>query len=129
MGRIGAWFGGSTTGMKALVALACLVLLVSSGCSAEQPSAPSDSHKEAKNTQGSERHEARSDTRKSTTEAAKPAPKKVTGLSAPEHRRSYRSPLAQGRFPAYLGLFPDHLLPDRSLDPADHPLLLSANSQ
>ena len=48
MGRIGAWFGGSTTGMKALVALACVVVLVASGCSAERPSAPSDSHKEAK---------------------------------------------------------------------------------
>jgi hypothetical protein len=39
--------------------------------------------------------------------------------------RSYRSPLAQGRFPAYLGPFPDHLLPDRCLDRADHPPLRS----
>ena len=42
-----------------------------------RPSPPSDSHKEAKNTQGSARDEARSDTRESTTEAAKPAPKEA----------------------------------------------------
>ena len=42
--------------------------------------------------------------------------------------RLYRSPLAQGRFPAYLGLFPDQLLPDRCLDRADHPLLQSRSS-
>ena len=82
MGRIGAWFGGPTTGMKALVALASVVVLVASGCSADQPSPPSDSHKEAKNTQGSARDEARSDTRESTTEAAKPAPKKAAGQGA-----------------------------------------------
>jgi len=79
MGRIDARFGGSTTGMKALVALACVVVLVASGCFAEQPSTPSDSHKEANNTQGSARAEARSDTRDSTTEAAKPAPKEAAG--------------------------------------------------
>ena len=48
MARIGAWLGGPTTGMKALLALACVVMLVSGGCSAERPSAPSDSHKETK---------------------------------------------------------------------------------
>jgi micrococcal nuclease len=82
MGCIGAWFGGSTIGMKALVALACVVLLVSGGCSAEQPSAPSDSHKEAKEAQGSERHEARSAAHETTTEAAKPAPKEAAGQGA-----------------------------------------------
>ena len=81
MGRIGPWFGGSTTSMKALLALACVVVLVSSGCSAVQPSPPADSHKEAKNTQGSARDEARSDTRESTTEAAEPAPKEAMGRS------------------------------------------------
>ena len=77
MGRIGAWLGGSTTGMKALLALACVVVLVSSGCSAVRPSPPADSHKEANNTQGSAQDEARTDTRESTTEAAKPAPKEA----------------------------------------------------
>jgi hypothetical protein len=48
-------------------------------------------------------------------------PDKPSGLSAAEHRRSYRSPLAQGRFPAYL-------LPDRSLDRAYHPPLRSGSS-
>jgi micrococcal nuclease len=79
MGRIGAWFGGPTTGMKALLALACVLVLVASGCSAEQPSAPSDSRKESKEAQGSARDEARSETRATTTEAAKPAPKKAMG--------------------------------------------------
>jgi hypothetical protein len=41
--------------------------------------------------------------------------------------RSCRSPLAQGRFPAYLSLFPYQLLSDRCLDPADHPLLRSGS--
>ena len=77
MRRIGAWLGGSTTDMKALVALACVMVLVSSGCSAVRPSPPADSHKEAKKTQGSARDEARSDTRETTTEAAKPAPKEA----------------------------------------------------
>ena len=81
-GHIGAWFSGSATGMKALVALACTVMLVSSGCSADQPSPPSDSHKEANNTQGSARDKASSDTRESTTEAAKPAPKEAAGQGA-----------------------------------------------
>jgi micrococcal nuclease len=75
MGRIGAWLGGPTTGMKALVALACLVLLVSSGCSAEKPSPTSGSHK----AQGPGQDEARSEARESTTEAAKPAPKEASG--------------------------------------------------
>jgi micrococcal nuclease len=81
MGRTGAWFGGSMTGMRVLVALACVVVLVSSACSAERPSPPSVSHKESKDTQGSARDEARSHTRESTTEAAKPAPKKAAGRS------------------------------------------------
>jgi hypothetical protein len=50
------------------------------------------------------------------------------GMIGRPSSRSYRSPLAQGRFPAYLGLFPDHLLPDRSLDSADHSLLRSGSS-
>ena len=70
MGRIGAWFGGPTSGMKALATLACTVMLVASGCSAEQPSAPSDSQKEAKKAHGPAREEARSDTREGTTEEA-----------------------------------------------------------
>jgi predicted lipid-binding transport protein (Tim44 family) len=82
MGRIGAWFGGSTTGMKALVALACLVLLVSSGCSAERPSPTSGSHKESKKAQGPAQDEARSEAREGTTEAAKPAPKEAAGQRA-----------------------------------------------
>ena len=66
-GAHGAWLGGSTTGMKALLTLACVFVLLASGCSAEQPSPPSDSHKEANNSQGSARDEARSDSRESTT--------------------------------------------------------------
>ena len=38
-----------------------------------------------------------------------------------------RSPLAQGRFPAYLGLFPDQLPSDHCLDRADHLLLRSGS--
>src|SRR4051794_18722866 len=89
MGCIGACFGGSMTGMRVLVALAFVVGLVSSGCSAERPSPPSVSHKESKNTQGSVRDEARSDTPESTTEAAKAAPKKAAGRSEekPEEKR------------------------------------------
>jgi hypothetical protein len=41
--------------------------------------------------------------------------------------RSHQSRLAQCRFPAYLGPFPDHLLPDRCLDRADHPPLRSGS--
>jgi micrococcal nuclease len=82
MGRIGAWLGGSTTGMKALLTLACIVVLVSSGCSAERPSTPSGSHTESKNTQGSARDEARSETHETTTEAAKPTPKEAAGQGA-----------------------------------------------
>jgi micrococcal nuclease len=67
--------------MRLLVALACVVVLVSGACLAERPSPPSVSHKESKDTQGSARDEARSHTRQSTTEAAKPAPKKAAGRS------------------------------------------------
>jgi hypothetical protein len=42
--------------------------------------------------------------------------------------RSCRSPLAQGRFSAYLSLSTDRLLSDHRLDPADHPLLRSRSS-
>jgi predicted lipid-binding transport protein (Tim44 family) len=82
MGRIGACFGGLTTGMKALLASACTVVLLSSGCSAEQPSPPSDPHKEANNTQGATRDEARSDTPEGTTETATPASKEAAGQGA-----------------------------------------------
>jgi hypothetical protein len=46
----------------------------------------------------------------------------------PKTSRSYRSPLAQGRFPIYLSLFPDQLLADRCLESTDHPLLRSGSS-
>ena len=68
--------------MKALLALAGVVVLVSSGCSAERPSPPSGSHTESKQAQGSARDEARSETRETTTEAAKPTPKEAAGQEA-----------------------------------------------
>jgi micrococcal nuclease len=79
MAHIGAWFGRSTIGMKALVALACVVVLVSSGCSAEQPNHSSGSHREPNKPRGPARDEARSEAPETTTEAAKLAPKKAAG--------------------------------------------------
>jgi len=65
MERIGAWLVGPTTGVKALVALACVVLLVLSGCSnaphsssEKQAGSTSNSRSESKKTQGLGRDEA-----------------------------------------------------------------------
>jgi hypothetical protein len=50
-------------------------------------------------------------------------------MSSPRNQPIIPITLAQGRFPAYLGFFPDQLPSDRSLDSADHRHLLSAPSQ
>jgi micrococcal nuclease len=100
MGRIGAWFGGSTAGMKALVASACVVVLVSSGCSAEQPNHPSGSHRESNKAQGPARDEARSGAPETTTEATKPAPKKVAGRSEAKTKPKPKAHPTPNRKPA-----------------------------
>jgi len=61
--------------MKAVLALACIVLLLSIGCSAERSSTPSDSRKETKKSHRSTREEARSAPGEDNGEASRPAPK------------------------------------------------------
>lgn len=98
MGRTSARISGSTIGMKALVALACVVVPVSSGCSTEQPTPPSGSHKESKETQGPAQNEARSGGREGTTEAAKPASKEAAehGVAKPKPAPRPKSEPARG---------------------------------
>lgn len=91
-----SWFGGATAGMKALVALACIAVLVSSGCSVEGPNPPSDSHKESKKAQGPARDQARSGTPETTAEAAKPATKKAAQRSEPKPEPNPKSVPSQG---------------------------------
>jgi micrococcal nuclease len=88
MGRIGAWLADSS-GMRALVALACVMVLASGGCSnvprgtsAEQAGSPSNSQKESEKAHGPARNEARSDTRETKTELATPAKEKAGQAAA-----------------------------------------------
>ena len=89
MGRIGAWFSGLTTGMKAPVVFALVVLLASSGCSnalqdtsAEQAGSPSHSHTKSKKAKGPTRDKTRSAAPETTAEAGKVAPKKTAEQAA-----------------------------------------------
>ena len=84
MGRIGAWFGSLTTGMKAPVVLALVILLAPNGCSnalhdtsSQQEGPPSHSHTEVKKAQGFARDKARSAASEITAETGKAAPKKT----------------------------------------------------
>ena len=48
-------------------------------------------------------------------------------MSSPLNQPIIPITASQGRFPAYLGLFPDQLPSDHCFDPADYPLLRSGS--
>src|SRR5215212_3643795 len=56
------------------------------------------------------------------------AEKGSSSMSSPRNQPIIPITRCSGGFTAYLGLFGDHLPPDRCLDPADHPLLGSGSS-
>src|SRR5918995_4342408 len=92
MGRTNVWVGCPRTGTKALVALACILLVLSIGWSAERSSAPSDSHKVTKKNQGPTREESRSASREDNDEASKPAPNTAEQGAARRERKPVPQP-------------------------------------
>ena len=76
------WIGDPKIGMKSVLTLACIVLLLSIGCSAEHASTPSDSRKETNKSHRFTREEARSAPDEDNGEASKPAPKRVAEQSS-----------------------------------------------